>query len=467
MKTLRLILLSVFMLSIPLFYSCEKSKDFRVPTGTAEFSIALPAEGVAKSFNAVDSTVLPVKLLLSITDPLGKAVFTDTVISVYSFGTGFVSQNIRIPAGEYKLTKFMLINSTGAVGYASPIAGSSLSYLCTRPLPFSFNIVTDQVTKIAPEVLAVANQTPDKFGYAAFGIRIVNPLEFYAAAVLDNPLLMAPAVMTSASLTIYGADNWKFTFKLEPAINRIVIRGGSDVYKFVLTKDGYPSLTMQFTSRQLLERKKESPLILKIPAGTTTEKIITIQPGPDKGKDAMITNLEPDKNFGSHKYFETTFLSEPMLTVMRSTRSLIFFNLDTVPKGAKITKVVMKLSYDVPIPFDKNLFTPEVLPTAGTAWYGGVLRQITGTWDEKTVTWNNQPATIEANQVFIPPFIRNTNIYEVDVTKLFVNSSTTPVANNGIMFKLWPSDKFPGFRFASSDFPTATMRPALIIRYVL
>lgn len=465
MKTLKLIL-SVLLPAIFLLNSCEK-KELKTPTGTAEFSIALPQEMSARSYNSVDSTVLPVKVLLSIADPMGKAIYTDTLISVYSFGTGFISENIKIPAGEFKLTKFMIINSAGEVGYAAPVSGSSLAYLCTRPLPFSFNIVPDQVTKIAPEVLAVGNLTPDKFGYAAFGIQVVNPLEFFAAAVIDNPLLMAPTQMTTASLTIYGSNNWKFTFKLEPAINRLVIRGGSDTYKFVLAKDGYTTQTMQFTAKQLLERKKESPLILKIPYTTTQEKIITIQPGPERGKDAMITNLEPDKNFSGHKYFETTFLSEPMLTVMRSTRSLIFFNLDTLPKAAKITRIVMKLSYDVPIPFDKNIFTPDVLPTPGIAWYGGVLRQITGSWDENTVTWNNQPATTEANQVFVPPFIRNTNIYEIDVTKLFVNTSTTPVTNNGIMFKLWPSDKFPGFRFASSDFPTAVMRPMLIIHYIL
>ena len=61
--------------------------------------------------------------------------------------------------------------------------------------------------------------------------------------------------------------------------------------------------------------------------------MIILQPGPEAGKDAMVSNLEPDKNFGAHKYFEATFLSEPVLTVMRSNRSMIWFNLST---GAKI-----------------------------------------------------------------------------------------------------------------------------------
>ena len=64
--------------------------------------------------------------------------------------------------------------------------------------------------------------------------------------------------------------------------------------------------------------------------GFSQFKVLVLQPGPDKGKDAMISNLEPDKNFGGHKYFEATFLTEPILTVMRSNRSLIFFNLDAL-----------------------------------------------------------------------------------------------------------------------------------------
>ena len=66
--------------------------------------------------------------------------------------------------------------------------------------------------------------------------------------------------------------------------------------------------------------------------GQSALKSIVLQPGPEAGKDAMISNLEPDKNFGEHKYFEATFLSEPVLTVMRSNRSLIWFQSESPSK---------------------------------------------------------------------------------------------------------------------------------------
>jgi hypothetical protein len=70
--------------------------------------------------------------------------------------------------------------------------------------------------------------------------------------------------------------------------------------------------------------------------------------------------------------------------------------------------------------------------------------------------------------VFISPFIRNTNFIEIDVTRLFVQpANTDPVVypNYGMLFKLLPENKWPGFRFASSDHPNAALRPKLTVYY--
>jgi hypothetical protein len=454
-------------LTLPLIFltiSCEKNNNGNT-TGNAEFSINLPADQTAKSATILDSIALSYQVMLSVEDLNGNPVLTDKLIPVYQFGTSFVSEKIEIKTGEFKLTKFMVINPAGAVVFAAPKAGSPLAYLCIRPLPFNFNILPDQVTTVLPEVLEVGDQTPDKFGYATFGVQIIKPLEFWTMCILDNPLSMAPTQITTARVTIYASNGWHYAFKLEAAVNHLVIRGGSEVYDFVLEKEGYPSQKMQFTAKELLSTTKENPLLLKIPWGQQYRTLV-LQPGPEMGKDAMISNLEPAKNFGDHKYFEATYLSESVLTVMRSNRSMIWFNTDSLPKSAVIKKVTLGLRYDLPIPFD-NTYVTDTYPSTGIAWYGGVLQQIIEPWEESKVTWNTQPKTIEANQVFIPPFIRNTNFIEVDVTKLYIPANASALPNYGMLFRLWPTDKFPGFRFASSDFPDPGMRPRLTIFYTL
>jgi hypothetical protein len=466
MKTLiRLFFITLVVPSFIVFTSCEKKAVNDAGTGLAEFSVSMPDNQDSKS--VTDSGKISFQIMISVEDIEGKAVFTDKLIPLYVFGTGFVSENVEIKVGEYKLTKFLVINASGEVVYAAPMVGSPLAYLTNRPLPFNFRILPALVTKILPEVLVVGDNPPSQFGYASFGVQIIKPLEFWTMCVLDPGPLMPPVTITTAKLTVKAPDGWHYTFKLEAAVNHLVIRGGYEAYTFILEKDGYLSQTLKFSSKELLATTKENPLVLTIP-WSSQYRVLILQPGPEKGKDAMISNLNPDKNFGDYKYFETTFLSEPVLTVMRSNRSLIAFNLDTLPKSAVIKKVVLKLWYDIPIPFDSIYYTTNTGPAAGIVWYGAVLQQIVAPWEEFKVTWNTQPKTIETNQVYISPFIRNANSIEIDVTKLFVNPATTDPAiypNYGMQFRLWPVDRFPGFRFASSDYPDATMRPRLAIFY--
>lgn len=464
-KPIRLIPVILAILVLASLSSCQKNAE-NFGKGTAEFSISLPGdEGLLKSASLLDSGAISYQLMISVSDMEGNSIFTDKLIPIYEFGTGFVSESIEIKAGEYKLTKFMVINPSGSVIYASPLAGSNLAYLTNRPLPMVFNIIPGTTTRIAPEVLAVGDQSPEQFGYVSFGVQVIKPLVFYTMCVLEpgNPLIMAPIQITNAKLTVYANNGWHYTFMLEPKVNKLVIRGGSEFYKFLLEKEGYPAQTLQFSAAQLLAATYENPLILKINWGSQYQ-VITLQPGPEAGKDAMISNLEPDKNFGGHKYFEATFMSEPLLTVMRLNRSLIEFRLPQTFAPIFIKKVILKLSYEVPVPWDSTIFAGT---TAGS-FIGGVLQQVVEPWEENLVTWNKVPKTTELNQVFIPPFIRNANFIELDVTRFFVQSANTdPVAypNNGMLFKLVPENKWQGFRFASSDHPEAALRPKLTIYY--
>lgn len=464
MKTfIRLFFIALIVPSTIVFTSCEKKAVNNAGPGLAEFSVTLPAANDSKSGS--DSLTASYQIMVSVEELNGNAVFTDKLIPLYVFGAGFVSESVKIEAGEYKLTKFMIINMSGEVVYAAPLAGSPLAYLSEKPLPLNFNILADQVTRILPEVLAVGDQTPDKFGYASFGVQIIKPLEFWTMCVLDPGPLMPPVMITTAKLTIMAPDGWHYTFKLEASVNHLVIRGNYDAYTFILEKEGYLSQTLKFSSRELLATTKENPLVLTIP-WNSQYRVVILQPGPEKGKDAMISNLNPDKNFGDYKYFEATYLSESVLTVMRSNRSLIEFNLDTLPKSALIKKVILKLSYDLPIPFDSLYYFTNTSPV----FYGAVLQQVVEPWEESRVTWTTQPKSIDFNQVYIAPFIRNTNQIEVDVTSLFVQPVTTDGAvypNYGMLFRTWPVDKFPGFRFASSDYSVASMRPRLTVYYTL
>lgn len=149
MKTsVRFFQLLLALLTLSLFYSCEKKAD-NAGTGIAEFSVSMPEVQSTKSITSPDTGItVSYQLMISVVNLAGNAVFTDKLIPLYTFGTGLVSENVEIKAGEYKLTKFLVINASGAVVYAAPLAGSPLAYLAKMPLPFKFNIFPSQVTRI-------------------------------------------------------------------------------------------------------------------------------------------------------------------------------------------------------------------------------------------------------------------------------------------------------------------------------
>ena len=146
--------------------------------------------------------------MVSVEDSDGNPVLTDELIPVYIFGTGFVSEAVELDPGNYKLTKFMVINLSGGVIFAAPVEGAPLAYLVDDALPVGFSIAAGTSTSVAPEVLPVNGHTPGDFGYVSFGIQIVKPLGFYGICIIDNPLSMSPALMlTTAKLTVFAGEN--------------------------------------------------------------------------------------------------------------------------------------------------------------------------------------------------------------------------------------------------------------------
>ena len=199
MKTsIKLVCISLVILIFAGFTSCKKDSGSN-GTGTIEFSMNMPSQ--LKSFNT-DSLIVSYQLLISVEDNKGNSIFTDKLVPLYTFGTNFVSAKVELKTGEFRLTKFMVVNPSGAVIYASPLKGSPLAYLINKPLPMAFNITSNSTTPVATEVLLVGEQAPSQFGYAAFGIQIIKPLDFYTFCILDNGLTLAPTQMTTAKLTI-------------------------------------------------------------------------------------------------------------------------------------------------------------------------------------------------------------------------------------------------------------------------
>ena len=466
MKTIKYLSFGIFLsLSFSLI-SCEKTNTDQ--KGKLEFAMEIN-QGTLKGGSAEIKDTGDVyrswHILLSVKNETGEYVMEDEIIPLMVFGDGYITGKIEMTPGKFQLTKFLVVGPEGNIVYAAPREGSSKAFLVDRPLSLSFRIRPGETTRVIPQVLPTSNSYPGDFGYASFGFDIVRPIIAYVGVVADNPISLRPNAMVAAQMTVFTPDGQIIEYSLEPRINKILLKPGYEYIHLIIEKPGYPPIEMEIETETLGNTNPDDPYIFRL--SVEPFKTMILQPGPEHSKDAMITDLDPFENFGNYNYFEASFLSESPLTVMRTKRSLIEFDLSDLPKSARIESVKLVVSFEAPLWDSVNDKSPDSL----SLWDNRlVFRQITEPWEEDKVTWENQPESIKANRVFIekhPEMSSNQRIY--DVTPLFVPVQEIAAPNHGFIF-MHPQEENPtpgGLRFASSDYPVKEMRPKLVIKYSL
>lgn len=180
-------------------------------------------------------------------------------------------------------------------------------------------------------------------------------------------------------------------------------------------------------------------LLFACPLFVNSQVTVTLQPGPAEGKDASIWTLEPTINYGSFSDFiaatwtwdgdEGTY------------RSLLEFNLDTIPQGSEITCASLSLYYN---------------STSGTNGQEGenesVIQRITTSWLENVVTWNTMPSTTAVNEITLATSTYISEDYlDIDVTELVSDMIADPSNSYGFMISLSTEETYSSMKFCSSD----------------
>ena len=434
--------------------------EFNLGAGSLEDDLK---SGASDDEQSDSSKYVGYQLLISVMDENGELVFDKEPIPIYKFWDGFISKKIELQEGSYTLTEFMVANSDGEVIYATPVEGSALDYLVAQPLPIDFEITANTLTGLNVEVIPVGDHTPEDFGYVKFVVHIVKPLTFYVAAYINNPTTMAPGAYVEAKLTVTDPKGKEYEFDLEASVNELVVKHHGGKFTFVVETDDHKEKFL-FYYVEMKKSTMDDPLLL--PLGIEGELIeMTFVANSDSTSDALITDLEPDDNFGGHPMFAASFVPVPNSTYERIRRSLMYVDLwDYLPKSATVKKVNITLTVTGDIfPMDSVSYTNYESPL-----YRGVLKQIVSEWEEDEVTWNNQPKTIEANQVFInyDPWI-DCNMRTYDITSLFVPVDKVNCPNHGFMFMHCPESKVGGIEFGSSDCKTDGNLPVFTVLYSL
>ncbi|HSZ25315.1 MAG TPA: DNRLRE domain-containing protein, partial [Cytophagaceae bacterium] len=146
------------------------------------------------------------------------------------------------------------------------------------------------------------------------------------------------------------------------------------------------------------------------------------------------------------------------------TRSLLDFNLSSIPSGVTISKAILVLYADT----TDVVYGGETKADNGHSTLSGpnnwLLERITSAWTESAVTWNTQP-TIDTS-INVPASVSRSQTYEIDVTNFIKDEIANPTLYYGFMLKLSNESPYRSLIFCSSRHQYSTLSPALKITYM-
>jgi len=198
-------------------------------------------------------------------------------------------------------------------------------------------------------------------------------------------------------------------------------------------------------------------LIARVSFAQTT---ITLQPDSASGKDAYFKDLTPTLNQGSHPDFTALAWTNGGNPVI--AKSVIDFDFSSIPSGSTINSAYLSLYNNSTSPNNSGQHSSMDGPNTA------VLKRITSSWDEFTITWNNQPSTSSINEAQLPQSTSTNQDYtNIDVTLLVQDIIDNPSTSFGFMISLETELYYRCMILSSSDHIDSTKHPKLIVTYTL
>jgi hypothetical protein len=266
-KTVYRLSFSIIILII-LINACKKDKNENdTSKGQVEFTFSGNVQKLAVKSTS-DSTVSTVisAAVVTIVDASGNTIQNAVSIPLSNLNGSYISNPIALITGNYQLTEFLLVNQNNQVIYASPLKSSKLAYLVTDPLPTSFTIQTNVVTKLDPEVISTYGNSPQDFGYATFGFNIDSTFNFLVGAFIYNATTKNYQ-LTTASISIYSDSTLVYTGQLSPLkkdsvglgsstdtlgiTNSITLPAKYNSFKLVISEPNFTTYQQTFSKAQL------------------------------------------------------------------------------------------------------------------------------------------------------------------------------------------------------------------------
>ena len=138
-------------------------------------------------------------------------------------------------------------------------------------------------------------------------------------------------------------------------------------------------------------------------------------------------------------------------------RALFGFDFSSIPAGSTIVSAYLSL-YKNP---GNSILNQHTIGNS-QAW----IQRINQSWNESTVTWNNQPAVTTVGQVTLAASqTGNEDYLNIDLTSLVQASYANPSSNYGYLLRLQSEVPNRALIFCSNNYQDANKRPVLVVNY--
>ncbi|MBL7736688.1 MAG: DNRLRE domain-containing protein [Chitinophagaceae bacterium] len=203
-----------------------------------------------------------------------------------------------------------------------------------------------------------------------------------------------------------------------------------------------------------------------------------LRPGPNDGRDVIVSSYDDDGG----AYGNVNNMHNPDLSATRWTFNSVGAGLGTFRSYIKFSALYGLPDKAIIQSAKLSLFGVSVGDAApqGNSYYPGSpyysygdnkswLKRVIENWNERTITWNNKPATTDENQVEVPASTSqfNSDAIDLDVTKLVQDMLDDGKKTAGFCLQLQNEQIYRSVNFASSRYADPAKRPTLIVKYTL
>lgn len=267
----------VVIVGLSLFgIACEKDEPLVKETGRVTFSFSKREISGGRT----ESVETPASIVLTIESSSGQVVHESKKLQLLGFGGNYVTENVMLEVGNYRVTSFLVLNESNKAIYATPKVGSEKAEYVSVPLPISFTVTEGNSSTLRPEVIEVeSTDSPEKFGYTSFGFEIVqgDKVNVRVRVELTVGEIRYQDVNAKVKITGFSADNqaqWMQEYSyVGPVTALFAVKKGYHHYELSVNHWGMTDKQV-VTAQQLIEGAQDPVPVTYVLGGSKAARKI-------------------------------------------------------------------------------------------------------------------------------------------------------------------------------------------------